>query len=73
MNTTPARASSGLPALPRRPAAGHKGTFGRVAIVGGLGGLQWGGLSVVTGGVKDGVRAGDGGCPCCDTGDCRGE
>lgn len=35
MNTTPARASSGLPALPRRPAAGHKGTFGRVAIVGG--------------------------------------
>jgi NAD(P)H-hydrate epimerase len=40
MKFDPAIAGVGLPALSPRPAAGHKGTFGKVAIVGGSVGMS---------------------------------
>ena len=40
MKFDPVIAGTGLPALPPRPAAGHKGTFGKVAVVGGSAGMS---------------------------------
>ena len=40
MKFDPVIAGTGLPAFPPRPAAGHKGTFGKVAVVGGSLGMS---------------------------------